>query len=75
MAVRNFWIEAEIDGRETKMAGGPRAKDGGMEITIYQRSKAEITKAVRIWSSRIGDKLVTIVFVGGEEVAKIETER
>jgi len=37
MALRNFWVEADIDGRKTKLAGGPRSKDGGMSIRLYQR--------------------------------------
>lgn len=37
MAVRNFWVRADIDGRVTPLAGGPRAKDGGFSLYIYQR--------------------------------------
>ena len=37
MAVRNFYVEAIIDGRETDLGGGPRAKDGGTSINFYQR--------------------------------------
>ena len=37
MAVRNFWVRADIDGRVTPLAGGPRAKDGGFSLDIYQR--------------------------------------
>ena len=37
MATRNFWLEANIDGRKTPMAGGPQAKDGGFDLTIYIR--------------------------------------
>ena len=29
MAVRNFYVEADIDGRQTMLGGGPRNKDGG----------------------------------------------
>ena len=39
MAVRNFWIEADVDGRKTSIAFGPRAKDGGFRLLIYQRDK------------------------------------
>lgn len=39
--VRNFWFEADIDGRDTSMSGGPVAADGGMTIRIYQRVKGE----------------------------------
>ena len=49
MAVRNFWIEADIDGRQSTLAGGPRNKNDGMEIDIYQRDDGTIYHAVDIW--------------------------
>ena len=27
MAVRNFYVEADLDGRQTKLGGGPKAKE------------------------------------------------
>ncbi|MDD3039693.1 hypothetical protein [Bacteroides sp.] len=55
MAVRNFWVEASIDGRESKVAGGPRAKTDGMTTTIYQRDNGEIVTAFKI-VSRVNSK-------------------
>lgn len=46
--VRNFWIEVEIDGRTTKLAGGPQSKDGGFVLTIKQRSKGSIIEPLHI---------------------------
>jgi hypothetical protein len=46
--VRNFWIECEVDGRRTKVALGPQAKDGGFSLTVYQRSDGEVTKALQV---------------------------
>ena len=37
MAVRNFWIHGDIDGRRSHIQGGPQAKDGGFHLTIFQR--------------------------------------
>lgn len=48
MAVRNFWVEASIDGYKTKLAGGPRNKDGGMSLTIYQREDGGISTTFRV---------------------------
>lgn len=61
MAVRNFWQESFIDGRETTLAGGPRAKDGGM-----------ITR----WNVPNGNNSETITIVCGKvtEDGKIRTE-
>lgn len=39
--MRNFWIEGEIDGRTTKLTGGPVRKDGGFDLTVYQRVEGE----------------------------------
>jgi len=46
--VRNFWIECEIDGKATVLAGGPKAKDKGMWIKLYVRDKGESVKAIDI---------------------------
>lgn len=80
MSVRYFWIDASIDGRQTMLSGGPRSKDGGMDITIYQREDGGIKTAVRIWCRARGDRLVTEVEVGGEKVicgdnARLQTAR
>jgi len=48
MVTRNFWVEANIDGRNTLLAGGPRAKDGGMTIDLFIRDDGEIAKALHI---------------------------
>lgn len=37
MAIRNFWIETNVDGRDTTDASGPKSKDGGFETTISVR--------------------------------------
>jgi hypothetical protein len=39
------WIDCDIDGRQTDMSGGPRNKEGGFRLTIYQRDDGGITKA------------------------------
>lgn len=40
--VRNFWLEADIDGRKTKLVGGPQPKNGGMYIELFVRHKGEV---------------------------------
>ena len=75
MAVRNFWVEADVDGYQTMLDGGPRRKDGGMDVTIYQRDDGCIKTAIRICCRAYGEKLVTTVDVDGERVGKYETRR
>ena len=76
MAVRNFWIEASIEGRASLLQGGPRAKDGGMNITLYQRDNGFVAKAVHIFCfvNREG-QLVTRVDVPGMGNCEVKTER
>jgi len=46
--VRNFWLEGKIDGRVGKIDGGPKAKDGGFTLRIYQRDRGQVTLAGRL---------------------------
>ncbi len=48
VAIRNFWIEARIDGRKTVLKGGPRGKDEGFEIDIYQRSSGDRVRILEV---------------------------
>ena len=48
MAIRNFWVEADIDGRQTTLAGGPLSKHGGLTLHLYQRDNGEISGVVTI---------------------------
>lgn len=79
MAVRPFYMEANVDGRTSQLSGGPKSKGGGMDVTIYQRDNGDISKVFRIKSSstmRDGKLiLVTSVFdKKGSIVAQEETE-
>ena len=46
--MRNFWIESDIDGRESFVSGGPRRNDGRMSTKLYFNSNGCSTKAVSI---------------------------
>ena len=48
MPIRNFYINCEIDGYVSRLAGGPRAKDGGLNLTIHQRSNGKKIKALSL---------------------------
>lgn len=76
MAVRNFYLKANIDGRKTMLKGGPRKKDGWMEVEILQRDKGGKTVAFKISCGEYDGKLYTeIVDSNDEIVAVYETER
>lgn len=85
MAMRNFWIEGCVDGRRTGLTGGPRAKDGGFNLTVYVRDNGSSETAVRVTGRATRDgKLilnvtpgssVTVTPVRGGKGFEIETER
>ena len=76
MAVRNFWVDASIDGRKTDLQGGPASKEGGMQLTIKQRDDGGIVTAFKIYCHEIDGELVTEVYDGNRKlVASFETIR
>lgn len=78
MAVRNFYVEAAIDGRSGKVAGGPAAKDGEMVVTIYQRDHGEIVKAFSIVCREKDGSLTSTVVCNADqtlEPVRFETQR
>lgn len=48
MATRNFYIEANIDGRTTQLVGGPASKEGGFDMTVKMRDKGRRVTALKI---------------------------
>ena len=77
MAIRNFWIEADVDGYKTTLEGGPRNKNGGLEAMIYQREDGRITTAVKIdcFVDSEGKLVTEIRNNNGNVVLKNVTER
>lgn len=62
MAVRNFYVEANIDGRQTTLGGGPASKTGEMTVRIYQRDDGAITDALLIECREYDGQLITDVY-------------
>ena len=62
MAVRNFYVEANIDGRQTSLGGGPKSKTGEMTVRLYQRNDGAITDALLIECRERDGKLITEVY-------------
>lgn len=74
--VRNFWLSARIDGRRSSFASGPRSKEGGFHLDIYQRDGGEVsTRPLRITGVCRDGKLAVSVHDGGTELARRETVR
>jgi len=75
MAVRNFWLDATIDGRKTELSGGPRSKEGGFELTIYMRDRGSIRRALNVSGWEHQGKLTLRISAPLETKIEIETER
>lgn len=76
MAVRNFYVEADIDGRQTMLGGGPRNKQDGMTVCIYQRVDGGISDPVKIVCRERNGVLTTEIFTPeGLRIYKCETNR
>lgn len=46
--VRNFWLEGQIDGRASKIEGGPVSKDGGFFLRVKMRDEGSVVTALSI---------------------------
>lgn len=55
-SVRNFFIDAEIDGRAAPIiVGGPKRADGGFKLKIYMRRDGQVFRAMLITGELIED--------------------
>jgi len=59
--MRNFYLEADIDGRKTNLTGGPSSKDGGFSLDIFMRSENKSEKVLNIAGTSINDDLYLTV--------------
>ena len=62
MAVRNWWVKAYVDGRAKPVTFGPRGKDGGFGLTIYQRKEGKSMVAGRVYGYVDEDGLLHLDF-------------
>lgn len=71
MAVRNFWIEAEIDGRKTELAGGPISKTGGFSLRVKMRNDGGIVSAVRLEGYAFSDGTLRLDVMGTDPESEL----
>lgn len=71
--VRNFWIEADIDGRWTALKGGPRSRDGGFSLTVYIRDNGGILRAVEMNGIARSDGTLVVSTNVTSDMARSET--
>ena len=74
--MRNFYLTADIDGRQTLLTGGPRAKDGEMRVEIRQRKEGKSVVACKIKCTEFNGYLTTTVLDDeGFEIVTFATRR
>lgn len=73
--VRNFWVDVDVDGHKTPIAGGPQRPDGGLRLKIYQRDHGCVTEALTINGWADSDGTLHLVCRNGKDRIVIETER
>ena len=82
--VRNFYMNADVEGYQNMISGGPRNANGTMSITVTQRNDGCVDEAVTIKCYRtitvenekeIVRLITSVRDKDGNEVYKYETER
>lgn len=75
MAVRNFYIDGQIDGRGS-LTGGPASKDGGINVVVKMLNHGDIlTAAILSGFARPDGSLRLLISVPGHETITVETTR
>lgn len=75
--VRPFWAEVRIDGQKTKLAGGPKSLDGGIEATFKIREEGSVSPSrLYVKGTRNGDTLTLRAWIEkpGEDRQEIRLE-
>jgi len=65
--VRNFWIEAKIDGYKNPITFGPKRKDGGFHMVINQRNKGKVTTGAIIQGYVTEEGKIVLTIESGQE--------
>lgn len=60
--MRPFWLDANVDERQSNLCGGPRRKDGRMNIDIRQRDNGNSITAFKIECESDGKTCETRVY-------------
>lgn len=81
--VRNFWVAGDVDGRRSPLSGGPRARDGGLSLTLYQRMEGQVAASLRVYCYAYRDGTLSLEvepvlpfrFARRDSKLRIETKR
>lgn len=75
--VRNFWVDAEIDGRSTTLSGGPTGKAGGLDATFFIRDDGAVAEALTVsgFAHSDGSLVLRVKDADGKVVHEVKTSR
>ena len=73
--VRNFWVDVDVDGKQGRVATGPRAKDGGMDVSFKIREAGYVADSIDVLCRAHGDTLTLTVQHNGRVVYEHKTSR
>jgi len=77
VAVRNFWITVDVDGKRNALASGPQSAIGGFQATIEQRHNGTITRSLQIIGTAdpSGALVLEVLDGNGKTLATHRTQR
>lgn len=70
---RNFWVDVDIDGKQTRLSGGPRGRRGEFEATFYIRDNGDVLRAVTVSGRAMHDGTLSVTTNMTGDVAHSET--
>lgn len=66
-STRNFWVDTDIDGRESSLSGGPRSATGGFSQVVYMRGEGgTVETALRITGEAFANGELRLYVTPGE---------
>ena len=70
--VRNWWLELEVDGAVSKVATGPRGKEGGFTLRVSQRDQGGVLRDAVVLRGVPQSDGTLVLTVGIEDRADIK---
>ena len=71
--MRPFWLDANVEGRQSNLCGGPRRKDVSMSIDIKQRDNGNSITAFKIECESDGKTCETRVYDSNGDLVATHT--
>lgn len=72
---RNFWLDLDVDGRDTSVTTGPASKEGGFRQEVFIRDGGRVEQALTISGYAHRDGTLRLVVKDGDGNTVHEVER